>query len=301
MKKSFDGVAVFVAVAELGGFRAAARHLGVTASAVSQAIQALEGSIGTPLFARTTRSVHLTNAGQKLLSHARPGLAMLGAGIAAASSANPESRCRLRVNASTDALPLLAKHLFPDFFRIHPTIQLEFVSETDPVNDMATYDVAAQLTGYADVDMVAVSLTPSDQLIVVGSLELLESDKPPAHPTDLTRWPCVLHNADSLDLRQWRFLIEDRPVNVTVDGPLIAQDTRTAINAAISGLGLLQLRRSLVEQELSSGALVAVLDDFAITVPGLSLHYQVGADTMPKLRNFVSFAAERFRKTYSSP
>jgi DNA-binding transcriptional LysR family regulator len=300
MRRSFDGVAVFVAVAELGGFRAASRHLQVTPSAVSQAIQALEETIGIPLFVRTTRSVRLTDAGQRLLAHARPSLEMLRAGIAAATGMRGEVRERLRVNAPIDVLPMLTEHLFPDFFTTYPAIQLELAGDSESVDIMSeAYDLAFHQTGFAAANMVSVSLTPSERLVVVGAPDFLATRGSPAQPTDLMHWPCIVFNSDALDLTKWHFSTLQRPLVVTVDGPLVSNDIRTAISAAVSGVGLVQLRQSLVRKQLDSGALATVLDDFATMVPGLSLHYPKGAEKALKLRSFVGFAIEQFRKPWT--
>jgi len=106
---------MFLAVAELRGFRAAARRLGVTPSAVSQAIRNLEQRIGAPLFSRTTRSVGLTEAGDRLLAHARPAVEMLTAGLDAASGLGGEISGRLRINVPRPSMPLLVNRLLPDF------------------------------------------------------------------------------------------------------------------------------------------------------------------------------------------
>src|SRR5258706_8812163 len=128
-RSHLDGLVMFLAVAELRGFRAAARHLGVTASAVRQSIRALEERVGTPLFSRTTRSVALTEAGQRLLTHARPAVEMLGTGLDAVSGLGAHISGRLRINVPRPSLPLLVNRLLPDFLELHPKIQLDLVGD----------------------------------------------------------------------------------------------------------------------------------------------------------------------------
>ena len=125
---------MFLAVAELRGFRAAARHLGVTPSAVSQAIRSLEERVGAPLFSRTTRSVGLTEAGDRLLAHARPAVDMLTAGLDAASGLGGQISGRLRINVPRPSLPLLVNRLLPDFLDTHPNVHLELVGEDRPID-----------------------------------------------------------------------------------------------------------------------------------------------------------------------
>src|ERR1700704_2754678 len=128
-RAQLDGLVVFLAVAELRGFRAAGRRLGVTPSAVSQAIRSLEARIGAPLFSRTTRSVGLTEAGERLLAHARPAVDMLSLGLDAAASLGDDVSGRLRINVPRAMLPLLANRLLPDFLEAYPHVQLELCGD----------------------------------------------------------------------------------------------------------------------------------------------------------------------------
>jgi len=124
-----NGLIVFLAVAELRGFRGAARHLGIAPSAVSQTIRALEERVGAPLLCRTTRSVGLTQAGEHLLNHTRPAIEMLSAGIAEAAKLGSAVSGKLRITSPRPTLPMLANRLFPDFFSAYPNVQLELYGE----------------------------------------------------------------------------------------------------------------------------------------------------------------------------
>ncbi len=124
-----DGLVVFMAVAELRGFRAAARHLGMTPSAVSQAIVVLERRVGAPLLVRTTRSIGLTEAGERLLLHARPALGMLSIGLDAAAGLGREVSGRLRITMPRPTLPLMINRLLPEFLELYSNVQLELCGE----------------------------------------------------------------------------------------------------------------------------------------------------------------------------
>jgi DNA-binding transcriptional LysR family regulator len=300
VKRYFEGVSVFVAVAELGGFRAAARQLGVTPSAVSQAIRALEEAVGTPLFARTTRSVRLTDAGERLLSHARPSLNMLEAGIAAASDKSGEARGRLRIGAQSEALAMLAKQVIPDFFKRYPNVELELVCEGRPVDIAAEgFDAGLHFDSGPPSSMVDVRLMPVDRLVVAGAPGLFLHQAAPTRPSDLENWPCIVSGAGAPEPSRWRFTCKEKTISVAVNGPLLANDANIATDAAICGVGLIQLPRSLLQEHLTSGKLITVLDDYALTVPGLSLYHAIGADSSPKVRHFIRFALERFRQLSS--
>src|ERR1700731_3490827 len=184
-----DGLVMFLAVAELRGFRAAARHLGVTPSAVSQAIRSLEERVGAPLFSRTTRSVGLTEAGDRLLAHARPAVDMLTAGLDAASGLGGQISGRLRINVPRPSLPMLVNRLLPDFLELYPNVQLELVGE-DRLIDIVEegYDAGIRLAQFVQVDMVAVWLTPPERFVVVGAPAFCRRYGRPTEPHDLQRF-----------------------------------------------------------------------------------------------------------------
>jgi DNA-binding transcriptional LysR family regulator len=136
-RSHLDGLVTFLTVAELGGFRAAAKRLAITPSAVSKTIRALEARLGAPLFSRTTRSVRLTEVGERLLSHVQPAIAMLTAGLEAATDAGSDVGGRLRITAPRAALALLTSRLLPEFLDLYPNIALEIVGEDELVDIVA--------------------------------------------------------------------------------------------------------------------------------------------------------------------
>src|ERR1700676_161677 len=184
---------MFLVVAELRGFRAASRRLGVTPSAISQAIRGLEDRIGAPLFTRTTRSVGLTEAGERLLAHARPAVDMLTAGLDAASGLGGEITGRLRINVPRPSLPLLVNRLLPGFVDLHPNVQLELVGD-DRLIDIVEegFDAGIRLGHFVQVDMVALRLTPAEPYAVVGAPGFFKRNGRPSQPQDLHDYRCIL-------------------------------------------------------------------------------------------------------------
>src|SRR6202023_1052765 len=204
---------MFLAVAELRGFRAAARRLGVTPSAVSQSIRNLEERIGAPLFSRTTRSVGLTEAGDRLLAHARPAVEMLTAGLHAASDLGGEISGRLRINAPRASLPLLVNRLLPDFLDLYPNIQLELVGE-DRLIDIVKegFDAGIRLGHHVQVDMIAVRLTPAEPFVVVGAPPFSDRYGRPSQPQDLHDFRCILLRQSARLLDRWQFSVDGQAV-----------------------------------------------------------------------------------------
>ena len=292
-----DGLVVFLAVAELRGFRAAARHLGVTPSAVSQAIRSLEERVGAPLFSRTTRSVGLTEAGDRLLAHARPAVDMLTTGLDAASGLGGQISGRLRINVPRPSLPLLVNRLLPDFLDTYPNVHLELVGEDRPIDIVKEgFDAGIRLGDFVHADMVAVWLTPPERFVVVGAPAFFRKHGRPTFPKDLHGYRCILLEQSTRALDQWQFVVDGRRVAVGIEGPLMVNDVEACIRSALRGVGLFRLPRSLVTSYLGSGDLELVLDSYGEEVPGLSLYYPSRSQSLPKLRAFVEFATKRMRR-----
>jgi DNA-binding transcriptional LysR family regulator len=300
-KTYLDGLVTFVTVAEQRGFRAAARILGVTPSAVSQSIRALELRVGAPLFFRTTRNVNLTEAGEHLLTHVRPAMELLTAGLNAAAGLGSKVSGRLRVNVPRSALPLLSRRLLPDFFVMYPDVELELVADDDLVNIVEQgFDAGIRLGELVQQDMVAVRLTPPLRFVVVGTPALIALHGRPAEPQDLLRFPCIRLRQKAHATRPWEFTIRGQRVEVDVHGPLIVNDVGMCVSAVLRGTGLFQMPLPQAMRHVESGELVTVLDDFGVETAGLSLYYPGHSQSLPKLRAFVDFARDRMRRDFEA-
>ena len=294
-----DGLVMFLAVAELRGFRAASRQLGVTPSAVSQAIHNLEERIGAPLFSRTTRSVGLTQAGERLLAHARPAVDMLTAGLEAASGLGGRISGRLRINVPRASLPLLVNRLLPGFLDLHPDVQLELVGDDRMIDIVEKgFDAGIRLGHFVQVDMVAARLTPAEPFVVVGAPTFLDKYGRPSQPQDLHDFRCILLRQSGRLLDRWQFSIDGHAITIGVEGPLILDDVEACVRAALRGVGLFRLPRSIVMHYLEQGELETVLDSGSAEVPGLSLYYPSRSTALPKLRAFVEFATKHMRRDF---
>src|SRR5262249_33787090 len=203
-RSELDGLAVFLAVAEQKGFRAAARQLGLTPSAVSQSVRNLEQRVGAPLFSRTTRSVGLTEAGQQLLTHAKPAADMFQAGLTAARDLGEQPRGHLRINTTRASVPVLINRLLPDFHDAHPNIRLELIGDDDLMDIVqAGFDAGIRLGHVVEVDMVSTWLTPPEKYVVVGAPGFLDGHGRPKQPEDLQNLPAVLIRRNGQLSRTW--------------------------------------------------------------------------------------------------
>jgi DNA-binding transcriptional LysR family regulator len=298
-RSHLDGLVTFLAVAELRGFRAAARQLGVTPSAVSQAIQTLEARIGAPLFSRTTRSVGLTEAGERLLAHARPAVDLLTAGLDAASGLGERISGRLRINVPRPSLVLLINRLLPGFLDLHPDVQLELVGDDRMIDIVQEgFDAGIRLGHFIQADMIAVRLTPPEPFVVVGAPAFFARYGRPGQPQDLQNFRCILLRQSARVVDRWQFSVEGQPVTIGIGGPLIVDDVEACVRAALRGVGLFRLPRSIVMSYLEQGDLETVLDAANVQIPGLSLYYPSRSTALPKLRAFVEFATKQMRRDF---
>ncbi|WP_210639473.1 LysR family transcriptional regulator [Pseudomonas sp. Tri1] len=285
-----DGIVVFLAVAEEHGFRAAARRLGITPSAVSQAIRAFEARIGVTLLARTTRSVGLTEAGERLLLQVRPAAQQLLHGIESARSLGHSVTGLLRISVPKASVPLLTERFVAGFLVAHPHLQLEFVGDDRLVDIVAEgCDAGVRPRSFVHADMVAVPLTSEEPQVVVASPALLARYGQPALPEDIQNIPCITFRQAGIVLDEWEFSISGERHSIHVRGPLILDDAGACVHAAEQGVGLFRLPRSIVARQIHAGTLEVILSSYSTNFPGLALYYPSRSTVLPKLRAFVDY------------
>jgi len=289
-----DGVEVFLSVARHRNFRRAAAELGVTPSAVSQSVRALEARIGAALFLRTTRSVGLTEAGEAFLARAGPAFEQLVAAGEIARDLGQRPSGRLRLSVPRAAVPLLLEPLVASFCRTYPDIEVELSASEELVDIAAAgFDAGVRLGQFVAADMVAVRLTSPFRLMVVASPAYLDRRGRPARPADLQHHACLRLRRSGGGLAPWVFADGNGTIEIEVPGPFIANDYPTLAGAAIDGMGLAQIPGPVVAEGLGSGRLEAVLADATPTVPGLFLYYPGRRQVLPKLRAFIDHVKER--------
>jgi len=301
MKRNFtirqgalDGVEAFLAVARHRSFRRAAAELGVTPSAISQAVRALETRVGAALFIRTTRSVGLTEAGERFHARAGPAFEELLAAGEAARDLGRRPAGRLRLTVPPAVVPLILEPLIGSFCRAYPEIELE-IAASDALVDLAAggFDAGIRLGHLIAPDMVAVRLSPPFPLMVVGSPDYLSRRKRPERIEDLRDHACLRMRRSNGSIAPWPFVAGNRNVEAIVSGPLIAHDVPTLLGAAIRGLGLAQVPGPLARAPIAEGRLQALLEPFAVMTPGVFLYHPGRRQVLPKLRAFIEHVRHR--------
>jgi DNA-binding transcriptional LysR family regulator len=212
-KGALDGVEAFLSVAQHRNFRRAAADLGVTPSAISQAIRALEARVGAALFIRTTRSVGLTEAGERFLSRAKPAFEELVAASEVARDLGQRPAGLLRLSVPRAVVPLLLEPLIASFCQAYPEIELEIAASGEMV-DLAAggFDAGIRLGQFIDPDMTAVRLTPPFPLVVVGSPDYLRGRKRPERIDDLRGHACLRMRRSNGSIAPWPFVDGNKTV-----------------------------------------------------------------------------------------
>jgi DNA-binding transcriptional LysR family regulator len=287
-KGAQDGVEAFLSVAHHRSFRRAAAELGVTPSAISQAVRALEARIGAALFMRTTRSVGLTEAGQRFLSRAKPAFEELVAAGEAARELGQRPAGLLRLSVPRAVIPIVLEPLIASFCQAYPEVEVEVAASAELIDLAAEgFDAGVRLGQLIAADMVAVRLTPPFPFVVVGSPDYLRRRKRPEHIEDLRGHACLRMRRSNGSIAHWSFVDNRKPVEAFVSGPLIAHDYSTLLGAAIQGVGLAQVPGPLADRAIADGRLHALLTPFAVTLPGVFLYHPGRRQVLPKLRAFI--------------
>ena len=291
---ALDGVEAFLTVAQHRSFRRAAAELGVTPSAMSQAVRSLEARVGAALFIRTTRSVGLSEAGERFLSRAKPAFEELVAASAVARGLGQRPAGLLRLTVPPSVVPILLEPLIASFSQAYPEVEVEIAANEHLVDIAAEgFDAGVRLGQFIAADMIAIRLTPPFPFVVVGSPGYLRNHKRPERIEDLRQHACLRLRRSNGSIAPWSFVTGNKSVDAIVAGPFIANDFPTVLGAAVEGLGLAQVPKPIAAAAIKLGKLVRVLEPFAPMVPGVFLYYPGNRQIMPKLRAFIDHVKSR--------
>lgn len=289
MANALDGMATFVAVAEAKGFRAAAERLGVSHSAVSQSLRRLEERLGVALVQRTTRSVRLSEAGERLYAAVRPALEEVRTAVANVGELADTPRGTLRLHTSTVAETTFVGSLLTEFLLAHPHVRLDVVASDAAVDIVAEgYDAGIQLGEVIDKDMIAVPVTGDLRLAVVAAPSYFARRRMPKHPRDLVEHDCLnWHPAPNAPPYRWEFTEKGRGFTVTVPARVLSTDASLNRRFAIEGLGITLAFEGHVREAIERGQLVSVLEEYCVPFPGYYLYYPQRRQASRALRALI--------------
>ena len=274
-RRNLNDLLAFVTVAREGSFTRAAATLGVTQSALSQAIRGLEERLQIRLLTRTTRSVAPTAAGERLAQAIGHRFDEIEAELDALTELRDKPAGTVRITCGDNVLRTVLLPKLTPLLRKYPDITLEFDMSygfRDIVADR--FDAGVRLGNTIDKDMIAVPIGPPLRMAVVASPSYFEIHPKPKTPQDLTAHRCINQRMPSSGgLYVWDFARRGKQVNVRVDGPLIFNTSPPQVDAALAGLGITLLPEDELAPYLFDGSLVRVLEDWCPPFAGYHLYY----------------------------
>ncbi|TNC45387.1 LysR family transcriptional regulator [Rubellimicrobium rubrum] len=290
-RQPLNDLAAFAALARRRSFTAAAADLGVSPSALSHAMRALEERLGVRLLARSTRSVAPTEAGSALLERLGPALEQIDEGLTTLSAWRDEPAGVVRLTTfHWIASTLLAERL-PAFLARHPEITVE-VNVDDGLTDIVAsgFDAGIRLGETVEKDMIAVRIGPPLRTVVVATPGYWLAHGRPGHPRDLQRHRCIgYRNITSGTLMPWDFEKDGKVLRQPVTGPLVCNSSDLALAVVRAGQGVGWAMEPDVAADLEAGRLEQVLDDWAQPFPGAFLYHPSRRQVPPPLRALIDF------------
>ncbi|PLR23973.1 LysR family transcriptional regulator [Caulobacter zeae] len=289
MQPDLNALSVFALVAEERSFRAAADRLGVTRSAVSQTMSRLEEALGIALVRRTTRSVSLTEEGERLYRQIAPSLAEMRAAVEAAGSLDERPRGQLRLAVSSIAERFLSGPFLASFASAHPDVQLD-VNVTDEEFDIVAegYDAGVRLGEVIEQDMIAIAVASEERQLAVCAPAYRDRFGAPAHPRDLAAHRCIgwRPTPKSAPYR-WEFAEGGKEFSVSVEPEITTNDMALMVKLAVAGAGINFGMEECFRPSIERGELVPLLEDFCPRFAGFYLYYPNRRNISPKLRALV--------------
>jgi DNA-binding transcriptional LysR family regulator len=236
----------------------------------------------------------LTEAGERFLLRAKPAFEELVAASEVARDLGQRPAGLLRLTVPRAVVPILLERKIASFCQAYPDVEVEIAASADLVDIAAEgFDAGIRQGQFIEADMIAVRLTPSHPLTVVGSPDYLRRRQRPELIDDLRRHACLRMRRSNGSIAPWSFVNGNEAVEVIVSGPFIANDMPTMLGAAVEGLGLAQVPKPIAAGAVKAGKLVRVLEPFAPMAPGVFLYYPGCRQMMPKLRAFIDHVKSR--------
>ena len=280
----------FLSIAQYLNLSRAAVDLGITPSALSHSLRVLENRLGVRLFNRTTRSVALTEAGDRLYTRLRPAFRDIEDALEDLNSFRDKPSGSLRITASRQACELVLLPIINPFLLQYPDIRLEIV-ESDAFVDVVAegFDAGVRFGNRLEADMVSLPIGPNLRSVVVGSPKFFERHAAPQKPEDLYRIPCIRHRFPSGTIYRWELERGGITHDIEINGPLTLGDVSLMLSPALKGVGLAYVFEDMATRYLDEGSLIQVLADWCPYYSGLHLYYPGRRHVPAPLRAFIDF------------
>src|SRR5580692_1955159 len=278
-------LAAFAVVAEQGSFTRAAAELGMSQSALSHAMKALEERLGVRLLSRTTRSVSTTEAGETLLRSLRPALDEIASGVDAVGALGGKPSGTVRITATKHAVSSVVMPILPGFLACHPGIRVDLIIDDNLTDIVANrIDAGIRFGDIVEKDMIAIRIGPDIRMAVVGAPSYFAEHPVPQTPRELSSHRCINYrHIKSGGLYAWDFEEEGRPLQVRVEGPLVFNNSDLIREAALAGQGLAFVYEDEAAADIAAGRLTRILVKWCPTFPGYYLYHPSRRQTPPAL------------------
>lgn len=299
MKRTeLSGLHAVVALASCKNFRAAAAELGLSASAVSHAVSALEERMGIRLFHRTTRSVALSEAGREFLLRITPALSEIQGAIDIASAMSPRPTGTLRINTSEAAAHQVLNSYVIEYLKLYPDMRVDLVTEGRLVDIVADgFDAGIRLAESVPQDMIATPFGSEQRFVVVGATDYFKGRTVPATPHELIAHRCIRNRMASGAIWRWEFSRQGEAITIDVQGAMTLDSNHLRLDAALAGVGLIYINEWSARKEIKEGRLVQVLQDWTPSIGRLSFYYPGHRHIPTGLRAFVELIREIDQKS----
>jgi DNA-binding transcriptional LysR family regulator len=292
-RAQFAELNAFVAVAERANFARAAAHLGINASTISQTIRALEDRLGMRLLNRTTRSVALTEAGEKLLERIRPAITELGAAVEDLNELRDTPTGTLRLNVSSVAAEVVLAPVMKSFLTTYPAIALDIVVDDSNADIVSgRFDAGIRVGRRVARDLQAVRITEPSRLIAIASPQYLASHPAPKAPTDLQQHNCIRFRKEQ-HCMDWEFSKGKSKFEMSVSGSLTVNSMDLLVRAALDGIGIGYTIESYVSAHIAGGRLIPLLLDWSLEHHSYYLCYTGRRQLPVPLKVFAAFLREQ--------
>lgn len=282
-----------LAIVRCGSFRAAALDLGLSTTAISNAVSKLERELAVRLFNRTTRSVSLTHAGRIFVAQIKPALEDIQEAMNTARSQQETPSGTLRVNAFATAAREIMAPLVLSYLQRYPQVHIDLVTEGRLVDVVAAgFDLGIRSADLVPSDAIAIPLGQTRRMAVVASPAFFEGRTIPQVPQDLAGNPCLRIRLPNGALFRWRFEKDGEELQIDVEGPITLDEASLSRIAVTNGMGIGYFMESDVREDITAGRLIRVLEDWTPPLAPLCLYYSNRRNSSAAFQAFIALARD---------
>lgn len=285
-----DHLETFALVARAGGFRAAANERNISSSVISQTVSTLEHNLGIRLFNRTTRSVALTEAGERLLARLRPALGDIRLALDELNNLRDKPSGTIRINAPAPAVDHILCPLAFAFMQEYPDVDVEIISDASITDVVAEgFDAGVRFGEQLAQDMIAVPLGRPLRYAFVASPAYVTAKGKPQSPADLLMHDCIRRRYPGGTLAEWRFEKDGKSVDIVPEGRLTLSSPHQELQAALAGRGIAHVIEDYARPGIEDGRLIDLLADWSPTLPSWFLYYPNRRHSSAAMQAFLEF------------